>query len=145
MTSKYHHIQIGWVVILFLGAGILIIALVILLVKFNWVAFLVLLILLGCLFLFPTLTVKCDEQKLEVRFGLGLIRKRFLYKDIHSCKVVKNLWIYGFGIRLIPSGWMFNVSGLSALELQFKNGKKFRIGTDDSEKLFEFVNQKINK
>lgn len=145
MTSKYHHTQIGWVVILFLGAGILIIALVILLVKFNWVAFLVLLILLGCLFLFPTLTVECDEQKLEVRFGLGLIRKRFLYKDIHSCKVVKNLWIYGFGIRLIPSGWMFNVSGLSALELQFKNGKKFRIGTDDSENLFEFVNQKINK
>ncbi len=145
MTSKYHHTQIGWVVILFLGAGILIIALVILLVKFNWIAFGVLLILLGCLFLFPTLTVKCDEQKLEVRFGLGLIRKRLLYKDIHSCKVVKNLWIYGFGIRLIPSGWMFNVSGLSALELQFKNGKKFRIGTDDSEKLFEFVNQKINK
>lgn len=145
MTSKYHHTQVGWVVILFLGAGILIIALVLLLIEFNWIAFGVLLILLGCLFLFPTLTVKCDEQKLEVRFGLGLIRKRFLYKDIHSCKVVKNLWIYGFGIRLIPSGWMFNVSGLSALELQFKNGKKFRIGTDNPKKLFEFVNQKINK
>lgn len=145
MTNKYRHTQIGWVVILFLGAGILILALVLLLVEFNWVAFAVLLILLGCIFVFPTLTVECDEQKLEARFGLGIIRKRFLYKDIQSCGIVKNLWIYGFGIRLIPSGWMFNVSGLSALELELKNGKKFRIGTNDSEPLFEFVNQKINK
>jgi plasmid stabilization system protein ParE len=39
--------------------------------------------------------------------------------------------LYGWGIRLTPSGWMFNVSGLDAVELTLRSGKRFRIGTDD--------------
>jgi hypothetical protein len=49
--------------------------------------------------------------------------------------VVKNPWYYGWGIRLIPGGWLYNVSGFWAVELQMKNGKRYRIGTDDAEGL----------
>ena len=37
----------------------------------------------------------------------------------------------------MPSGWMFNVSGLDALELVLANGKRFRIGTDNPNDVIE--------
>jgi hypothetical protein len=37
---------------------------------------------------------------------------------------------------LIPGqGWLWNVSGIDAVELTMKNGDRFRIGTDEPEKL----------
>ena len=45
--------------------------------------------------------------------------------------MVRNPWYYGWGIHLFPGGWVFNVSGFAALELQMENGRKYRIGTDD--------------
>ena len=47
----------------------------------------------------------------------------------------RNSWWYGWGIRLTPHGWMWNISGLDAVELTYRNGKKFRIGTDELEML----------
>jgi hypothetical protein len=44
---------------------------------------------------------------------------------------VKNAWWYGFGIRVIPGGGrLWNVSGLHAVELLLKDGRRLRIGTD---------------
>ncbi|MDY7014940.1 MAG: hypothetical protein SVX43_15355 [Cyanobacteriota bacterium] len=43
---------------------------------------------------------------------------------------VKNPWYYGWGIRLTPRGWLFNVSGLDAVEISLNSGRHFRIGTD---------------
>jgi hypothetical protein len=57
---------------------------------FDWISFAVLIILGVCLVLFATLTVVIEEDVLEVRFGPGVIRKKFLLKDIESCQIVKN-------------------------------------------------------
>ena len=65
----------------------------------------------------------------------GLIRKRFPIGDIHGARIVQNKWYYGWGIRLTPHGWLFNVSGFDAVELELKNKRKFRIGTDDPQEL----------
>jgi hypothetical protein len=45
--------------------------------------------------------------------------------------VVRNRWYYGWGIRITPRGWLYNVSGLDAVELALKNGKCVRIGSDE--------------
>jgi hypothetical protein len=37
--------------------------------------------------------------------------------------------------RITPHGWLYNVSGLDAVEIQLCSGKKFRIGTDQSSEL----------
>ncbi|MEJ2284164.1 MAG: hypothetical protein P8X85_11275 [Desulfobacterales bacterium] len=42
---------------------------------------------------------------------------------------------YGRNIRLTPHGWLFNVSGLHAVEIPLRSGKKYRMGTDDPEGL----------
>ncbi|MBI2990398.1 MAG: hypothetical protein HYY51_04430 [Candidatus Magasanikbacteria bacterium] len=94
---------------------------------------------------FSTLTVRIDEQFLKIRFGWGIFRKKFPLTDIATIGKVKNHWYYGWGIRLWfwPKMWIFNVSGFDAIELTMKNGKIYRIGTDEPEKLEAVTKNKI--
>jgi hypothetical protein len=142
--NRYHHTQMGYVILASIGGAVLLIALLMPLYQFNWAAAIVLIILAICLVLFATLTVEIDQDSLRVRFGPGLIRKRFLLQDIESHQMVKNHWYYGWGIRRAPQGWLWNVSGLHAVELLLKNGKRFRIGTDDPEGLSEVLRQSLS-
>jgi hypothetical protein len=82
---------------------------------------------------FMTLTVSLDENNLLLKFGYGIFRKRIAIREIVSVARVKNRWYYGWGIRVCfwPKMWIFNVSGLDAVELRMKNGNVYRIGTDE--------------
>jgi hypothetical protein len=86
---------------------------------------------------FSTLTTAIDEHVLKIRFGLGIFRKKFLLTEIASVKKVRNHWYYGWGIKLWfwPYMWIYNVSGFDAVELTMKNGKIYRIGTNESDVL----------
>ena len=129
--STYRHTQFGTVNVVF---TIVILPLVFLpawLAGANTVAGLIAVLLLGILVLFYNLTVEIDGEHLRIRFGIGLIRKRFPLDEIDTCQPVKNSWLYGWGIRLTPRGWLYNVSGLEAVELKMKSGKTCRIGTDE--------------
>ena len=84
-----------------------------------------------CLLLFTTLTVQVDGRAVRCAFGLGVIRREILLRDVIRASVVRNHWIYGWGLRWIPGGWLWNVSGLDAVELELTSGKVFRIGTDE--------------
>lgn len=144
--KQYKHTQIGYVLIVaFIAAILLIIDLMFATADFNPVPIFVLGFMILCLALFATLTVEVDEQAIQIQFGIGLIRKRFLLKDVETSRPVKNPWYYGWGIHVIPHGWIFNVSGLEAVELQMKNGKKYRIGTDDAEGLADAVKAHLPK
>ena len=94
--------------------------------------------------LFHSLTVAEFDNYIEIKFGPGLIKKKFLYDEIESCSIARNKWWYGFGIRKIPGGWLYNVSGLNAIKLNMKNGKEYRIGTDEPQKLFEVMHKKLS-
>jgi hypothetical protein len=143
MHKRYHHTQIGYLTLVALGAGLLFMIGLMLTNGFEWMALVVLLVLGVCLVLFATLTVEIDGEALILRFGPGLIQKRFRLTDIISCRVVKNPWYYGWGIHLTPSGWLYNVSGFWAIELQMKNGKKYRLGTDDPERLVQAIEDQL--
>ena len=96
---------------------------------------------------FSTLTVSIDERYLRARFGYGIFRKKFLLEEIVSAKTVKNHWYYGWGIRVWfwPYMWIFNVSGLDAVEITLRNGKIYRIGSDMPEELNAALNKIIQK
>lgn len=99
-----------------------------------WIAALALLI--GVLpLLFGWLTVSVSRQDIHVRFGVGLIRRRIPIADVRSVRSVRNAWYYGWGIRLTPHGWLWNVAGLGAVELELAGGRRFRIGTDEPREL----------
>lgn len=101
---------------------------------FVTVGMLLIVLLLASL---TTLTVSISDGYLRLKFGYGIFRKEFVLSDIVSAKSVRNPWYVGWGVRLWlrPTRWIYNVSGLDAVEITLKNGKIYRIGTDEPAKL----------
>ena len=97
-----------------------------------------------CLLIFYKLTIYVDNTYVSFRLGAGLVKKKYPITDIKTCRPVSNSLIYGIGIRKIPNGWLYNVSGFGAIELTFRNKKSVvRIGTDNPEKVAESINRLI--
>ena len=80
---------------------------------------------------FSRLTVTVNNETVVTGFGLGWPRHKEALADVVSATEVRNTWIQGWGIRKISGGWMYNVVGYDAVELDLNSGKKFRIGTDE--------------
>jgi hypothetical protein len=87
---------------------------------------------------FSRLTVEVSNE-VNIYFGWGWPRKTFEPAQIDDVRTVRNPLWYGFGIRWIPKGWMWNVSGLDAVELTLRTGRVFRIGTDDPDGLLAAI------
>ncbi len=86
--------------------------------------------------LFGTLTTTVDDASVVVQFGpLSLVRDSFAIADITSARAVRNSPLHGIGMRYIQHGRLWNVWGLDAVELQLRNGTRFRIGTDEPQAL----------
>ncbi len=144
MIKCYKHTQVGYLIIAAMAAVMVWIGVVLANAGINWIAIVGLVIIAVALVLFSSLTVVIWEEELEVRFGPGPIRKRFKLNEIESCKVVKNRWYYGWGIRLTPHGVLYNVSGFHAVEIKLRTGKKFRIGTDVPQELEIAIQQALS-
>ena len=80
---------------------------------------------------FSRLTITVTNESLVTSFGVGWPKHTEVVDGIVSAKEVRNTWIQGWGIRKISGGWMYNVSGYDAVELELRSGKKFRAGTDE--------------
>jgi hypothetical protein len=91
--------------------------------------------------LFGALTVEVSDERVAVWFGPGWIRKTIPIATVRAVESVRNRWYWGWGIRLTPHGWMYNVSGLDAVELSLDGGKRFRIGTDEPGRLEYAIRQ----
>jgi hypothetical protein len=89
-------------------------------------------LLLLCLVLFSSLTTKVYPDRVTCHFGFGVIHRSIALADLASVAVVRNSWLSGWGIRLTATGWLWNVSGLDAVELVFRDGHRFRIGSDEA-------------
>jgi len=140
----YRHTQSGTGMRYALGLGMVAIGILRAVAPFgsgSAVAGAVLVLLLVCLFLFRSLTVEVGSERLAVWFGSGLIRKEFPMEEIRDARVVRNPWYSGWGIRFTPRGWMFNVSGSDAVELYFRDNRRFRIGTDEPRQLSEAIRE----
>jgi hypothetical protein len=99
--------------------------------------------LLFCLFAFRNLSVTVDDRQTELWFGPGWIRRKFPLSDIESCLIVRNPIFLGWGIRWFPGCWTYNVSGLQAVELKMRDGKRYRIGTDEPDRLCEAISSRL--
>jgi hypothetical protein len=144
MATYYKHTQFGK-----LTVSIFLIALLLFIISeffFDWhtYATFVFLFLLILLALFYSLTVEITDEKIHIKFGVGLIKKAIKINDVVEVRQVRNPWYYGWGIRWFPGGWLYKVSGLDAIEIVMTSGKKYRIGTDEPEKLFNTIQSRLN-
>jgi hypothetical protein len=135
MSVSYRHTQVGYLMIAVLAVAIVGLSTSLAFGSGPTALVAVVGVLALCLLMFPTLTavVRCD--RLQCFFGVGLIRREIPVTEIQGVSVVRNPWFYGWGLRLIPGGWLWNVSGLDAVELRLQSGKLFRIGTDEPQAL----------
>ncbi len=100
------------------------------------------LVLFAC---FYKLTISITDSNLTFKMGIGIIKKTYPLNEIKSVKPHKNHLLNGWGIRVIPGGWLYNVSGFQSIELTFKNNSKtIRIGTDVPEMICEELKTKKN-
>ena len=141
----YEHTQRSKILIWIIIIVLLFMLFLIYKVGFNWVGAIVFVLMVIALYLFNSLIVKVNSEKVYVAFGPGLIRRIIPIRSIISAEKVWNKWYYGFGIRLIPGGYMYNVAGFDAIELKLTNGKVFRIGTDEPDKLLEAIQSQTEK
>ncbi len=102
-------------------------------------------ILLIVVYIFGSLTVIVETERLRFFFGPGFIRKSFQLAEIKSVKPVRSKWYHGLGIHLTPEGWLYNIKGLDAIEVQLQSTRKLRIGTDEPQKLCDMINGQIQK
>jgi 4-amino-4-deoxy-L-arabinose transferase-like glycosyltransferase len=144
--QTYKHRQFGTLMVTGLGAGIL----MLLLILFRTppgpaiiITVLVSLLVLSSLLLFWSLTVEVKSDHTLVYFGFGIIHRKISLSEIQQVNVVRTPWYYGWGIRPAPHGWMFNVSGFGGVELIFKNNERFRIGSDEPMRLAEAIQNQL--
>jgi hypothetical protein len=136
---RYRHRQLGTLVLAIGGSTVLLLASLLCFVESNPVGIAVLILIVLALSQFPTLTVEVTDADIRLRFGPGLIRKRFALGSVRSARAVRNEWYSGWGIRMLPKGILYNVSGLDAVEIEMKNGGIHRIGTDQPAELLEAI------
>ena len=84
---------------------------------------------------FYKLTITIDGEILCASFGVGLVRKNVALAEITACEPIRTRWWYGWGIHLMPYGWLYNVSGLGAVAITLRDGRRFALGTDDPDGL----------
>lgn len=98
-----------------------------------------------CFLIFYQSTIRISNDSISFSLGIGLVGKTYKFSEIKSCKAVTNSAFNGIGIRMLSNGWLYNVTGLKAIELHFKNRRSIvRIGTDKPEEIANLINSKIN-
>ena len=123
MIKRYEHTQLGYFIIVAIVATMVAIGVIMANAGVNWIASIVLVVLVVVLALFHSLTVIISGEELVVQFGPGAIRRRFKLNEIESCQAVKIPWYYGWGIRLTPQGMVFRVSGFHAVQIRLNTGR----------------------
>jgi hypothetical protein len=136
---RYEHTQIGYLIICVVFAATVCVAITGIVAPSDRGVLLIdatiELILLICAIMFCKLTIKIDDEALQACFGIGLICKKVPLTEIVGCDPIRIRWWYGWGIHLTPYGWLYNVSGLDAVAITLRNGRRFALGTNDPDGL----------
>jgi len=131
MRSLYRRRQTGWTIIIALGLA----ATTIGLTTLRWPVLLILALTLLFGLLFSSLTIEVTQSELVWFFGPGFLRRRIARREIANAEAARNKWWWGWGVHLTPRGWLYNVHGLDSVEVIRKDGKSFRLGTDEPQAL----------
>lgn len=143
VTLPYHHTQPGYVAVVSVLLGLLGLAgaLTGLFPMYGPGGALPMvgIVLLGSGVTFAALTVDVTGRSLTLRFGLGIPRRTVELREIRDALIVRNPWYYGWGMHLTPYGWIYNVSGTWAVQLELASGARLRVGTDEPARLLAAI------
>ena len=96
--------------------------------------------------LFYGMTIIVSDEKIVISFGVGIIKRSIALNRISSVATVKSPWYYGWGIRFIPNGMLYNVGGSAGVELKMKSTERVvRIGTKNPTQLRTEISRRLIK
>jgi hypothetical protein len=140
MPEIYKHTQIGWPIILPVEA-VMLFCLYLYITTRTLPALLLAIFFIFMGYLFYSLTVIGTDRTLELRFGVGLIKRRFNLRDITSIRPYRTRFWHGWGIHRCPDGLIYNVSGFDAVQITLLDGRKYIIGTNDRHRLMAYIEE----
>ncbi len=143
---KYRHVQWSVVFLVMFEAAALAVVVVAFLAEAaaGWFALGAFLLIGGILAWFSRLDVIVTPGQVAATFGRGWPRRAIDLTTVTAVRRVRNRWYHGWGIRKVPKGWMFNVWGFDAVELELSSGKVFRIGTDEPDELMGALTRQVH-
>ena len=144
---SYRHTQRGTVLLAIYGtiAGGIAVFLALSGAPARLVPGIAMIVLVAAAALFSNLTVSVTREQISLRFGVGLIRRRFRIGDIHHVSIIRNRWWYGWGVRFTPHGWLYSVSGFDAVRIVLTSGRPYNVGTDEPTDLLTAIQAAIEQ
>ncbi len=100
-------------------------------------------ILLAIATSFHHLRVADEVDRIGIRFGpLPLFSKTIRYEEISEVAVGRTTILDGWGIHMsLRGGWVWNIWGFDCVVIKHRGIT--RVGSDDAERLAEFLKEKI--
>jgi len=138
MNARYKHNQPGYLFIV-IGLGLVAVAAFVYAYGPQPLGIIIGAISIFLLVFGYKLTVEIKDGFLRFWFGLGIFWKKIAIEQIVYCEPFRGVFA-GWGIRITPDGWLYNVSGMKVVTVVLKSGKKIHIGTDEPYRLVETLN-----
>lgn len=94
---------------------------------------------------FGTLIITDAGDWLQVEFGpLPIFHRQVDYKKIKTVSQSRTTLLDGWGIHLsLGGGWVWNLWGFDCVLIEFQNGGRLKLGTDDPQGLCQFLKSMI--
>jgi len=96
-------------------------------------------VLVGCMVVFRSMTIEVAGGRLTWWYGPGWPRRSVPLSTIAAARPARTRWWDGWGIHWTRRGWLWNVRGYDAVELERRGARSFRLGTDEPQALAEAV------
>lgn len=98
------------------------------------------------LLLFYEMRTYVYTDRLVVKYGLGIVKRTFYFRDMEVGHFKKTPWWYGAGIRYYPQGTLYSVNFTNAAEFKLKHrNKSISIGSSNPELLIAAANKAIER
>ncbi len=141
MIPFYRHTQTAWTILAMLAGALVLVCGVALPTEASTIILITLAALSLVALLFGSLTVSVDDTAVHWHFGPGFWRRSLPLDEVADVRVARTRWWYGWGIRIIPHGWLYNVSGFGAVAITRPDGRQLWLGSDEAERLAEAIRQ----
>ena len=154
-VALYRHRQIGWTMLLSALIPVAILAIAFegaggfagqagkAVTALGPLVYLTLSVPILLLLVFSSLEVSVDREQLTLRFGPGLVSKRFALAEIAHAVTTRTNFSQGWGIHRRGGVTLYNVSGFDAVKVEFRDGSTILVGSDEAAMLASTLNRLI--
>ncbi len=106
----------------------------------------IILLLLSIILMFFQMRTTVYNNRVEIQYGIGIVKRVFLFKELSVGKFKKIPWYYGAGIKYYGGGTLYSINFTNAAEFRLKyQNKHIAIGSKSPTLLLENISKAIKQ